>query len=193
MATGKKGGGAHRGTKNLVTKVALTALIGGGVLVALAVAPAAGAMLKLIDPNPRKAMDKLERAARRLVQSGDIEELPGKERCYRLKPAGERKLARLRFVHYVLPKAPKAWDKRWRVVCFDIPETQQYVRRVFQSKLSELGFYRLQQSVFVHPYPCAELISLADKAFELRPHLRVIVADSIDNEQHLLNFYKLKR
>lgn len=183
---------SRKSKKGLVTKVALGVLAAGGIVVALAVAPGLGMALKLIDPNPRKAMNKLERAFRRLVQDGDIEELPGAKERYRLTASGQRKLARLRFAEYSLPNV-KRWDGKWRVVCFDIPETEQYARRVFQGKLSELGFYRLQNSVCVYPYSCAGLVELAHEAFELQKHIRVIVADSIDDEARLLHFFKLKR
>jgi len=180
-------------TKGLVSKIALGLLAVGGGLVVLAVAPGLAMSLKLIDPNPRKAMDKLERALRRLVESGDVELESGKTKRYRLTTAGGRKLARLEFAEYALPATKKVWNGKWRVVCFDIPETEQYVRKLFQTKLSELKFYRLQNSVFVYPYPCTELLALTHKAFELQKHVRIIKAESIDNETTLLNFFHLKR
>lgn len=179
--------------KGAVSKIALALLATGGILVALAVAPGLGAALKLIDPNPRKAMDKLERALRRLIKNGDVEFEPGKFKRYRLTTAGARKLARLQFVEYILPQPKKAWDGKWWVVCFDIPETEQYVRRLFQTKLSGLRFYRLQNSIFVYPYPCTELLKLTHQAFELQKHVRMITAESIDNEKILLNFFHLKK
>ena len=99
----------------------------------------------------------------------------------------------MEFAEYALPATKKVWNGKWRVVCFDIPETEQYVRKLFQTKLSELKFYRLQNSVFVYPYPCTELLALTHKAFELQKHVRIIKAESIDNETTLLNFFHLKR
>lgn len=53
------------------------------------------------------------------------------------------------------------WDGTWRVVIFDIPETKGWCRRVFQAALRQAGFYPLQRSVFVIPYPCAKEIHTA--------------------------------
>jgi len=177
----------------LVTKTALALLMVGGGIVALALVPGLGAALRLLDPNPRKAMRKIERALKNLANDGEVEvDVHGKRKRYRITPSGTQKLARLEFEAYQPPRF-KSWDKKWRVVCFDIPETEKYTRTLFQTKLSELGFYRLQNSVFVTPHNCKELIMLADRAFDLKTCVRVILAEAIDNEQHLLNFFKLKR
>lgn len=179
--------------KGTVTKVALGLLLVGGGLIAITVAPGLGMALKLVDPNPRKAADKLERALRRLIEDGSVEKSGhGNKKRYRITPTGEQKLARLRFAEYTLPK-PKKWSGVWWVVCFDIPEVDKYVRTTFQTKLSSLGFYRLQNSVFVHPYPCKEFIALANQAFGLEKCVRLIAATNIDNEPYLLKFFQLRK
>ncbi len=177
----------------MVTKTALGLLLVGGGIVALAMAPGLAMALKLVDPNPRKAIAKIERALKNLAKDGDVEvSYKGKERRYRITPTGAQKLAQLEFKDYQ-PTRFTRWDGKFRIICFDIPETDKYTRTLFQTKLSDLGFYRLQYSVFVTPYNCKELIVLADKAFGLRNWVRVIVAEAIDNEQHLMNFFKIKR
>ena len=179
--------------KGLVTKTALGLLLVGGGIVVLAMAPGLGMALKLVDPNPRKAIAKIERAFKNLAKDGDIEvSYKGKEKRYRITPSGAQKLAQLEFKDYQ-PTRFNKWDGKWRVVCFDIPETDKYTRTLFQTKLSDLGFYRLQNSVFVTPHNCKELIVLADKAYGLRNWVRVILAETIDNEQLLLNFFKMRR
>lgn len=184
---------SSRNKKGVVTKIALGLLALSGGLVAIAMAPGIGMALKLIDPNPRKAMDKLERALRRLVDDGEVERTEmGQSRMYRLTPTGTAKLARLQFAEHIIPK-PKKWDGVWRIVCFDIPETDKYVRTVFQYKLSDIGFYRLQNSVFVYPYPCDTLVALANQAFGLQKYVRLIQAHTIDNEALLLNFFRISK
>lgn len=175
----------------MVTKVALGLLVVGGSMVVLAAAPGIGAALKLVDPNPRKAVQKLQRTLSRLVKDGDIETVgSGQKRKFRLTATGKQKFARLQFTEF-LPSNPRKWDGKWRLVCFDIPETEKYARTVFQTKLSSLGFYRLQNSVFVSPHPCTELVTLAHKAFDFAPHVRLVTAEHIDNEDHLKNFFHL--
>lgn len=192
LKTTRKSKRAHQ-IKGLVTKTALGLLLTGGGVVALAMAPGLGMALKLVDSNPRKAMLKIERAFKNLIKDGDVEvSYQGKEKRYRITPSGAQKLAQLEFKDYQQTRFKK-WDGKWRVVCFDIPETDKYTRTLFQTKMSDLGYYRLQNSVFVTPHNCKELVVLADKAFDLRNWVRVIVAEAIDNEQHLMNFFKIKR
>ena len=44
------------------------------------------------------------------------------------------------------------WDKRWRLVIFDIPEKKAQLRKYLRSYLVTLGFGRAQRSVWISPY-----------------------------------------
>lgn len=46
----------------------------------------------------------------------------------------------------------KKWDKKWRIVIFDIEEKQKKTREALRYKLKELGFGMIQESVWVSPY-----------------------------------------
>lgn len=46
-------------------------------------------------------------------------------------------------------KENKAWDGRWRVVVFDIPEQKRIVRNLFRRNLKKWGFNQVQKSVWV--------------------------------------------
>lgn len=46
----------------------------------------------------------------------------------------------------------KKWDKKWRMVTFDIEELNRLVRESLRNRLKELGFGMLQKSVFISPY-----------------------------------------
>jgi len=80
---------------------------------------------------------------------------------------------------------PKKWDKKWRIVMFDIPERLKKTRDVFRIHLRSMGFLELQRSVFIHPYPCIDEIEYVVEHYNIGKHVRFIVADSIDNEQYL--------
>src|SRR3989344_3239456 len=79
-------------------------------------------------------------------------EIVGKH--YRLTAAG-RKWFQKNSHHYFQMRYPK-WDKKWRIVIFDIPQKFNKERNRFRYKLKNTGFYMLQKSVFVFPYPCEE-------------------------------------
>lgn len=50
----------------------------------------------------------------------------------------------------------KHHDGKMRVLIFDIPRDKNQHRDIFRNKLKELGFKRLQDSVFMSPYPCRD-------------------------------------
>lgn len=80
-------------------------------------------------------------------------------------------------------KKPDKWDKKWRVVIFDIPEKKKMAREALRNKLKELGFLELQKSVFIHPYPCEDEIDFVAEVFEIRNHIRLLLVDSFTNEE----------
>lgn len=71
------------------------------------------------------------------------------------------------------------WDKKWRVVIFDIPRELDKERGKFRRKLRWLGFAMLQESVFVFPYPCEEEISDLTRDLGVGDYVDVITAESI--------------
>ncbi|MDO8522934.1 MAG: CRISPR-associated endonuclease Cas2 [bacterium] len=83
----------------------------------------------------------------------------------------------------------KRWDNKWRVVLFDIPESRKRARDALSLKLKQAGFYKLQKSVFVSPFECSKEIDFIIEFFSLRPYVRIIIANHIDNEFHLKRIF----
>jgi len=83
-----------------------------------------------------------------------------------------------------IPK-PIRWDKRWRLVLFDIPEKKRMGRDALRQKLVELGFKEWQHSVFVYPYPCEKEIDFVVEVFDLRPYVRYAEVTYLTNEASL--------
>ena len=80
----------------------------------------------------------------------------------KITKAGEKYIQKLKINKLKIEK-PIKWDKMWRLVVFDVPEKRKRNRDYFAAHLKTLGFYRLQDSVFVHPYDCKdEIIFIAD-------------------------------
>ena len=73
----------------------------------------------------------------------------------------------------------KKWDKKWRVIIFDIPEELHNERNNLRRKLKSLGFYILQKSVFVFPYPCEEELGDLCAKIGVGDYVDIIVAESI--------------
>ncbi len=86
---------------------------------------------------------------------------------------------------------PKEWDKKWRMVLFDIPEDEREARDAFRNHLEHMGFYGLQKSASVHPFDCKNEIDFLIELHNIRSSVRFLVVEHIDNEEHLKKIFKL--
>lgn len=108
----------------------------------------------------------------RSLKTGYIEKVIKDEMPYlRLTSLGKNRIRR-DFPLLTLQK--RRWDRKWRLVIFDIEEVSKQARERFRSKLKEVGFGMLQESVFISPYDIAkdfaefiEAQGLADSAYVL--------------------------
>jgi DNA-binding transcriptional regulator PaaX len=88
-------------------------------------------------------------------------------------------------------KKPKSWDGKWRIVLFDIPEEDRMFRDILREHLRELGFYKLQHSVFVSPHPFEKPILELVALYSAGSYVRFITAIKIDNEPKLKRHFSL--
>jgi len=131
----------------------------------------------------------INRALRRLRAQGLIELVRGGG-FYQLTPGGEELLSRYRLRHVTIPK-PKKWDKRWRLVVFDVREKIKYLRDYARETLEQLGFVRLQDSVWIYPYECAEVIELMRTSYRLRKDILYIPCDRFPQDAWLVTRFVL--
>jgi len=109
-----------------------------------------------------------------------------------LTEKGRKKAGRFQIDSLKINK-PRKWDKKWRLVIFDISQLQRLKRNAFRGKLKELGFYPLQKSVWVCPYPCKDEIELLREFFGLtKKEIRLITAENIEDDNFLRKVFKLK-
>ena len=103
---------------------------------------------------------------------------------------GKKKALSYKIDGMTIPAMGK-WDKKWRLVIFDIPERHKKARDALAQTLKRMGFYQLQKSVFIYPFECSNEINFVIEFFNLRPFVRQILAERIDNELHLKKIYTL--
>lgn len=87
----------------------------------------------------------------KLLSTGEISKKIDKEgRSYlELTAKGETRFKRN---FPILSLQKKMWDQNFMIVTFDIKEKDRYKRDVLRSKLKELGFGQLQESVWISPF-----------------------------------------
>src|SRR3989344_2741433 len=72
----------------------------------------------------------------------------------------------------------RRWDGKWRIVIFDIPEEFHNERNNLRRKMRSLGFYMLQKSVFIFPYPCEEELGDLCSRIGIDEYVDVLIAES---------------
>ena len=78
------------------------------------------------------------------------------------------------------------------MIIFDIKEWKRKTRDDLRQWLEHLGFVRLQNSVWVHPYPCREIIVLLKSNFKIGKEVLYITADEIENDGWLRREFNLE-
>ena len=87
---------------------------------------------------------------------------------------------------------PVYWDKKWRMVIFDVPEKHKKAREALRRKLKDLNFVRLQDSVWVTPYPCDDEIRFLREIFNIPCDVDVFEIDDLKhNEIKLKKYFEL--
>ena len=144
-----------------------------------------------------KYKDKLKKKRitstfRRLMKQGAIDiKWQGKQIYISLTEKG-KKMAGWLQIDALKIKPPKKWDKKWRIVIFDISQLKRIYREAFRGKLKELGFYPLQKSVWIHPFDCRDEIELLRNFFGLsHKEMRLIVAEDVGPDDWLRAKFKL--
>lgn len=108
---------------------------------------------------------------------------------FHLAPKG--KLSILKYLQLERLKLKK-WDKQWRVIIFDLPETLKKWREYLRRELKNLGFFPLQESVYITPYPVTGELDQLLKEWNLRKYFRYLTVSEIDEEDFLRKIFGLK-
>ena len=120
-------------------------------------------------------------AANRLTKKGLLNFENG---FYFATPLGKKLLSDWQMSNYKI-RQPKKWDKKWRVIIFDIPEKKKRERDQVREILSAAGFLRLQNSVWVYPYDCEDVIGLMKTELGIGKYLLYMIVDQIENDRFL--------
>ncbi len=184
--------------REMITKKILYALLMGG---AIAVAASSPYFTLRFSRNLSRAIEgyrgavkkeKLDNAFFYMRRKGYIRFEKKNHQIYIFLTAEGKKRAGKYTIDELHIKRPKKWDGKWRVVVFDIPNATRITRDALRGKLIELGFYRVQQSIWIFPYDCKKEITLLREFFGLSPaQLQLIVAEKIEEEAKIKKVFKL--
>ncbi|MFA6006659.1 MAG: hypothetical protein WC764_02965 [Candidatus Paceibacterota bacterium] len=110
----------------------------------------------------------------KLKLRGYVEVVKGKD-SYKMAMTRDGASYRLKRMYNALTlNQEKKWDKKWRMVLFDIPEPLKPARDALRTKLKKLGFKEFQKSVFVFPYPCEEEVNFVLNYHEISEYVYLL-------------------
>jgi len=86
----------------------------------------------------------------------------------------------------------KKWDRKWRMIIFDIPEHKRNLRHLFREKMKEWNCAKIQQSVFVTPFDCEKELEDLTTILRIGPYTHVIKVSDLGKSlsSKLLSYYK---
>jgi|SRR3989338_1092069 len=186
---------ASRAGRSRIQNAILAGLYVSTVVTLTLAAPNALQLLKYVNPHLKNKLNpgkRMNQAITRLVQRGLLERRKenGKS-MLRLTKKGERNASRLYLENFFSFSRPRRWDGRWRIVVFDVWERRREVRRRLREVLRNTGFVRLQDSVWIFPYDCEELIAFMRTDLRLGRAVLYFVADGIEGDSELRERFKL--
>lgn len=178
------------------------ALLGAGAVLSLSlfVAPSAIMLAKpFLDEKRRKEQEEwkqfnpryLRRTIARLKQQKlvTIEEHDG-EHVVTLTNNGKRRILKYSLDELTIDK-PRAWDGRWRLVIYDVSKNKKYLRDVFRETLKNLGFYQLQKSVWLYPYPCEPQVTFLREYYDVGNEVVYVVATKLEDDGPYQTYFGL--
>lgn len=174
---------------SLIVDSLLKVIALGGISAVMLVAPNA---IQLFD-KPLKKMSKeldrreKERQIRRALTYMKSRQLITEDYQHGLQLTKKAKLrmAKTEFDQISIA-SPRQWDKKWRLVFFDIPEPKKSQRDAFAARLRREGMQVLQRSVFVHPFPCRQQVEQIAAHYEVGKYVSYIEASYIENQAVLV-------
>ncbi len=154
-----------KGNKRLpIQTIALRTLYATGAITTALVAPKMLKLFPVFDrgKNRRKELyERIDQALYRLREKKLITfSKTGKGRpIVHLTERGRTEITKIVLREYKISETV-IWDGKWRVVIFDIREKRRRVRQKLRILLAGAGMVRLQDSVWINPYPCDEFVAL---------------------------------
>jgi len=86
---------------------------------------------------------------------------------------------------------PKKWDGKWRIVIFDVWERRRSVRDQLRHMLKNVGFVKIQNSVWAYPYDCESLFAFLRVDLRLGKGMLYIVAEEVEYDEKLRKHFNL--
>jgi DNA-binding transcriptional regulator PaaX len=178
--------------KSEITKDILTGFLVAGALIIGSGGPILSRLLMTNTSLKKYPRRKVSNMFSYLRRNGLLKQTIRNNQLYiSLTEEGKRRAGIFQLHTFAISRAKK-WDKRWRVLLFDINELKRTRREAFRGMLKQLGFHILQKSVWIHPFPCQTEIELLRDFFGLTiKEVRLIETENLEDDTFLRHHFHL--
>lgn len=181
-------------------KNVLTVLGIGATITAAALAPkAASSLLKIFykkennwDSWKQFNQGYLRQTLRRLERQKlvEVRKINGKEQIT-ITDTGKTKLLTYSLAELEVPKQ-KNWDKKWRIVIYDIPNKKKRLQKLMRETLKNLGFLQIQESVYINPYPCYKEIEFLRTYYRMDEYIKYLLVEKLEDDSAYKTYFGIK-
>lgn len=139
--------------------------------------------------DDREQQREVQRVIRYMKQKGLL--AGSYEHGMQLSEKARQRLAKMELENiHIRPQ--EIWDKRWRIILYDIPEHKKSARDALSSRLLQYGCFQLQKSTWITPFPCRDGIETLSSHYKIDQYITYFEALNLDNEHVLLARFKKK-
>ena len=169
-----------------ITNIILGTIGVVGLMGVAIILPNAIQVLALVPGFEKRKYNKnayIRKTINRLVENGSIVFVKKDGKTFaKLTEKGKNKLAKYQ-IQKVVSIRPKKWDGKWRVIIFDVKEYKRGLRDQLRNHLIEVGFIKLQNSVWIYPYPCEEFVFLLKTEIGLGKDIICMTVEKVENDE----------
>ncbi|MDO8561382.1 MAG: CRISPR-associated endonuclease Cas2 [bacterium] len=182
-----------RRKRRAIQQAVLSAVGVAGALAVTMIAPNIFQVLPRLLGDKYKLGYRAKTAAGQLAKKGFLRfVMRNGVRCAELTEKGRVRLALDAMKIAQQSKQPRRWDKRYRLVMFDVPQYRRGTRDRLRGIMRECGFLRLQDSVWIYPYDCEELTVLIKADLRIGKDVLYAVVESVENDAWIKRHFGLK-
>ncbi len=180
-----------RKRKQDIQHAVLAAIAVTGLLALTAMAPNTLQLLRYLPKEKWNLAYRAKTATGRIVAKGYATWVDRDGKKYlRITEAGRKALA-FEQAKVALKNQKKKWDGRWRMIVFDVPERRRRTRNRLRAVMSEIGFVRLQDSVWVYPHDCEDFVALLKVELKIGKDVLYAIVDTIEHDRDIRKHFKL--
>ena len=133
-------------------------------------------------PYLKRTLSRLEK--QKLIESDERDGM----QIIKITKEGKQKILKMALDELSIKK-PRIWDRKWRLVSFDLPEKLAEIRKVLVEYLSVWGFYPLHKSVYLHAYPCLKEVEFLREYLGVGEYVRMFTVVEIEDDRRFRDFF----